>query len=201
MHAAATVPPPTASPPHAAPGEKLLTAEEFARLPDTRGRELVRGRVIELPMPGFVHGEVCAEIAHILKGFAKEHRSGRVLCNDSHVPIRRPGEPDTVRGADVSFFSFDRVPREERPVYLPPTSPELVIEVRSPSDRRGEIDRKVREYLSMNVDVVAVADPNHRTLVVHRGDDPPETLGPDDTFTPGGFLPDFSVRVADLFDV
>ena len=51
------------------------------------------------------------------------------------------------------------------------------------------------------MDVVAVADPQRRTLVVHTGGDPPDTLGPDDTFTPGDFLPGFSVRVGDLFDV
>ena len=195
----ATLPPSrTVAPPPAA--AQLLSAEEFARLPDTRGRELVRGVVREVPMPGFVHGVVCNRTAFKLTEFVDEHDLGWVLTNDSHLPIRRPGEPDTVRGMDVAFFSWDRVPRDERPVYLPPAAPELIVEVRSPSDRPGEVLQKVGEYLLMGVNMVAVADPDRRTLHVYSADDEtPAPLGGDAEFAPRDFLPGFSVRVADLF--
>ena len=179
-----------------------MTAEEFIRLPDTRGRELVRGFVQEVPVPGFVHGfvhgVVCADVSARLLSFVRERDLGRVLSNDSHLQVPTSDGADTVRGMDVSFFSWNRVPRESRPVYLPPNPPELVIEVRSPSDRRGVIVQKVGEYLARGVDVVAVGDPDRPSLTVYRGDDPPDVLNADDSFVPGAFLPGFEIAVGEL---
>ena len=198
----ATAPPPR-RPPSAVPTGPL-TAEEFVRLPDTRGKELFRGRVLELPVPGFVHGLVCNRTAHRLTRFADEHDLGRVLTNDSHlqVPTDDGSGTDTVRGMDVAFFSWDRVPRETRPIYLPPNPPEFIVEVRSPSDRPGDILRKVGEYLARGVDLVAVADPERRTVHPFTvQNDLPDPLREDDVLTPGPFLPGFSVKVGELFDV
>jgi hypothetical protein len=45
-----------------APAEKLLTAEEFAALPDDgRPKELVRGRVVLLNVPYPRHGDICSK--------------------------------------------------------------------------------------------------------------------------------------------
>ncbi|MEM9704164.1 MAG: hypothetical protein AAF907_17120, partial [Planctomycetota bacterium] len=65
----------------------ILTAEQFINLPDTRGLELERGRILELPMPGFVHGVVCGEVGRVLGNFVKEHDLGRVLTNDTHLQV------------------------------------------------------------------------------------------------------------------
>ena len=94
---AATLPPPRrrSSVPPDIPA--ILTAEEFINLPDTRGLELDRGRIVELPVPGFNHGVVCAETARVIANFVKEHDLGRVLTNDSHLQV--PSLDDS--GVDV----------------------------------------------------------------------------------------------------
>lgn len=70
--------------------EKLLTIEQFARLPDdSRPKELVRGRVVYLNAPGIRHGEVCANIVMIAGGFVKQNSRGRVVSNDSGVVTDR----------------------------------------------------------------------------------------------------------------
>ena len=47
-----------------ATAEALLTAREFGRMPDDGRRvELVRGRIIESPPPGFLPGLVCIQTA------------------------------------------------------------------------------------------------------------------------------------------
>ena len=155
-------------------------------------------------MPGFAHGVVCAEVGRVLSNFAKEHDLGRVLTNDSHlqVPVDDGSGTDTVRGMDVAFFSWERVPRDQRPVGLPPNPPELIVEVRSPSNRTGDFLRKVGEYLARGVDVVVTLNPERETARVYTQDeDEPVPLGRDDVLTPGKFLPGFSIRVGDLFDV
>ena len=98
--------------------EQVLTAEEYFTLPDDgRHKELVRGRVVEMNMPGFEHGEICVTVASILRAFVSERGLGRVVGNDSGILTER--DPDTVRGADVSYYSYARVPRGRRPKGYP----------------------------------------------------------------------------------
>ena len=118
--------------------ETLLTAEEFRRLPDNgKRKELIRGRVVYMNVPAPRHGYICANIVGVIRPFVVANRLGRVMSNDSGV--RTEDGPDTVRGADVAFWSFRRLPPGPLPEgYLQPV-PELVFEVRSPTDRWGEV--------------------------------------------------------------
>ena len=129
-------------------GERLLTIDEYVRLPD-RGTptELVRGRVITLNPPYPYHGYVCSNADQIIGGFAKQHDSGYVVTNDSGVVTER--DPDTLRAADFAFYSYARVPKGTlaKRGYLTAV-PDLIVEVRSPDDRWKDILTKVAEYLS-----------------------------------------------------
>ncbi|HEX8201040.1 MAG TPA: Uma2 family endonuclease, partial [Isosphaeraceae bacterium] len=68
-----------------AQAETLLTAEEYARRPDTGYDELVRGRIVPMTPPGRRHGQICLKAGRILGNYAEEHDLGHVLCNDSGV--------------------------------------------------------------------------------------------------------------------
>ncbi len=173
---------------------KLITGSEYFTLPDDgRHKELVRGRVVEMNMPGFEHGEICVTIASILRAFVSERGLGRVVGNDSGILTER--DPDTVRGADISYYSYARVPRGRRPKGYPGVSPELVIEVVSPSDKWAQILRKVSEYLEAGVIVVCVVIPNQSKVFVYRSDAPAEELTEADELTLPDLLPDFRVPV------
>jgi Uma2 family endonuclease len=50
----------------------------------------------------------------------------------------RGPRPDTVRGADLVFISKERYARCQPDFYVD-VAPELVIEVLSPGDRRGDV--------------------------------------------------------------
>ena len=85
--------------------ERLLTASEYARLQDNGAlTELVRGRIVTLNMPAPRHGQICAIIARIIGNHADQQKLGHVVVNDSGVVTEH--DPDTVRGADLAFYSF-----------------------------------------------------------------------------------------------
>ena len=106
----------------------LLTAEEYFLQPDSgRPTELVRGQIDMMNMPGFDHGAICAKIAFHLGAYLAQHDLGRVVTNDSGVITER--DPDSVRGTDVAFYSYSRVPKGlRRPRGYPKAPPELVFE-------------------------------------------------------------------------
>lgn len=179
--------------------ETILTAEEFGRRPDPGyPEELVRGRIVDKPPPDRRHGYVCGEAYYLLRQFVGERTLGRVLSNDSGVITER--NPDTVRGADVAYYSYERLPKGPLPKGYGPEVPELVIEVRSAGDRWAEILEKVTEYLRSEVQVVVVLDPEALVAHLFTSDQAPRTLVASDELTFPGLLDGFRVLVGRFFE-
>lgn len=176
-----------------------LTAREFAERPDPgHPEELVRGRIIRMPPPNRRHGQVCGQAYFLLRGRIEADNLGHLLCNDAGIITER--NPDTVRGADVAFYSYARLPRGPLPPSYGPEVPELVVEVRSPGDRWPEVLAKVTEYLNAEVVVVVVLDPDARAAQVYRVDQPPRILHADDELAIPDLLGEFRVVVGQFFD-
>jgi Uma2 family endonuclease len=183
----------------AAISEKLMTAEEYCLLPDNgQQTELVRGKVVPVNMPRPRHGQICARVVSLLQRHLDDHPLGHVVSNDSGVPTEH--DPDTVRGADVAFYSYTRVPAGPLPSsgYLP-VPPEVVFEVRSPFDRWRAVLTKVAEYLNAGVGTVCVLDDASEAVHVFMDDDPVRVLTVDQTLTLPGVLPEFQVVVRRFF--
>ena len=180
------------------PGVRLLTAEEYGVMPDDgRRTELVNGEVIDVPSPSSEHGYVCVNVGSELRAYVRSRDLGRVVGNDSGVITSR--DPDSMRGLDVGFYSYDRVPRGVRPKgYWP--APELVFEVKSPSDRTRGTLAKIAEYHKAGVRVVCVIDPEAGTADVHPADQPPRRYTGDEAIELPELFPDFSVPVRALLE-
>lgn len=180
------------------PPAALLTAAEFAARYAGRHVELIDGIVVEVPVPQQKHGKVCFRAAQAIGNFADTTDSGHVTTNDSFV--RTTTDPDRVRGADVCFFSYARLPKGDIPDGLLPVAPDLVVEVRSPSEGWNDVFTKVGEYLTAGVRVVVVLDVPTRSASVYRTDVVQQTLSEDADLAVPDVLPGFAVRVGRLFE-
>jgi Uma2 family endonuclease len=184
----------TANPP------RLLTIEEYVRLPDDgRKTELVRGRIVEVPPTYPFHGYVCGRIYKTVELFVDAGQLGRVMINDSGVVTER--DPDTLRGADVCYYSYKRLPAGPLPrgSYFT-VLPELIFEVRSPSDRRSRVFAKVTEYLTAGVTAVCVVNPEAGTAIVYRDNQDPESFAADAELSLPDVLPGFRVPLRQFFE-
>lgn len=177
---------------------KLLTAEEYARLDVDHPTELVRGVVQNMFPPRSRHGQVCSRVARILGNYCDANDLGHVLSNDAGVITER--DPDTVRGGDVIFYDYRRVPKGKVPDGYIQVPPDLVFEVLSPDDRQSKVLRKVTEYLLAGVKVVCVLDPEDETVRIYRDDKPEEMRRADDDFTVSEVLSGFCCRVSKFFE-
>lgn len=178
---------------------KLLTIEEYLRLPDDgRKTELVRGRVVEVPPTYPFHGYVCSKIGRLVGNHAEAANLGRVMTNDSGVVTER--DPDTLRGADVCYYSFQRMPGPMPEEGYFPVAPDLVFEVMSPSDRWPQVLKKVTEYLEAGVAVVCVVIPSDRSAIVYRNDTKPEPFAADAELVLPDVLSGFRVPLRQFFE-
>jgi Uma2 family endonuclease len=179
--------------------KRLITAEEFMDMDLGEGlHELVRGEVIEVPPPRRPHGRVCAKICYVLESYGRETGLGYVLGNDTAVLTERG--PDTVRGADVLFYSNARLPESQIDDSLTTIAPDLVVEVVSPGNSTADNLAEVQEYLRAGALMVWVAHPKRRTVAIYRPNDPiPVVLAAGDVIDDLPELPGFRCPVANLF--
>jgi Uma2 family endonuclease len=178
--------------------EKLLTAEEFARMPDPGYPvELVRGRIVSMTPPKPLHGWICNQVAFLITLHLRQVDSCRVFINDTGILTER--EPDSLRGADVSFYSYERVPASSSLEEYFDVAPEVVFEVLSPVDRWPKVLARVAEYLEVGVLVVSVVDPKTHSVHVYRPDEPVRVLGADDDWSAPEVFGEFRVPVRQFF--
>ena len=175
---------------------KLITAEELLLMPDDdMKRELIRGVVTEDMPPGYEHGVVEVRISRLFANYSEDNDFGEVLSGDSGFVLERG--PDTVRGPDVAWVAPGRL--EGRVVGFAELAPDLVVEVRSPSDSQRHMAERVMMWLSHGVRMALVADPGPVTLTVYRPGEPPQALGEFDVFDGGDVLPGFTAPVWSFF--
>jgi Uma2 family endonuclease len=149
-------------------------------------------------MPSLKHGKQCATIARLLGNHIAEKGLGHVMTNDSFVKTLT--NPDTVRGADVCYFSYERLPRGAVPEGVLPAAPDLVVEVRSPSESWSETFTKVGEYLGAGVRVVIVLDAASASASVYRAAVLQQIFHNSDELVVPDVLPGFAVVVSRLFE-
>lgn len=182
----------------------LMTAEEFfdwACRPENADRkwELDDGvpeEVTDVPPPGELHGTICTWVSFLLWQYVIARGAGRVIGNDAGLVVRR--RPDAVRGPDVMLF-LDRKPTDQLSRGHVTEVPPLVVEVYSPSDRPGRLNRRIAQYLKRGVPLVWVVHPEDRTVDVHRPGTAPVNLREVDDLSAPDVLPDFRCKVSDLF--
>lgn len=187
---------PTAPPPAGSP---LMTGEEFVRIDGHERMALIDGILVQEPdRPSVTHGEICGNVLGELRNFVKPNKLGRVCGNDTSVRLKR--SPDTVRGPDVCFFSTARMPPGQRPEGVTDVIPELVVEVRSPSNTWAELLAKVALYLEVGVTAVMLVVPEDETATVYRLNEFHQTFHNGDDVTLPDVLPGFTIPLNRFFE-
>jgi len=173
--------------------DRRLTAEEYARLPEDGKRyELEAGVVVTEPQPFPRHAQIQA---HLVFQFVEPRQLGVVLTEGGFLLSR---DPDTVRGPDVSFVRRDRFDVEEAERAFFHGSPDLAIEILSPSNRPGEVRGKVADYLAAGSRLVWVVDPARAIVTVYRTLLAPRLVRSDGALEGEDVLPGLSISVAAL---
>lgn len=177
--------------------EKLLTAEEFAKMPsDGKKYDLVKGRLVEVCRPKYIHGKLQAELAYFFTAYVRPNDLGAVLTEAGHILARNP---DTVRGPDVAFISKARLATQE-PTGFIPGGPDLAVEIISQNDTVGEVMDKLKEYFRAGTRLVMVVYLNTQQVYVYEGSmTNVRIVDIDGTLDGGEVLPGFELPLRDLF--
>lgn len=172
------------------------TAEELLLMPEGTHGEIVEGVYIPMTGGGGPHGSVIARMTVALGSFVYARNLGEVFGTETTFRLTRG--PETTRCPDVAFVRAERIPRGvPRGVFE--GTPDLAVEVLSPSNTVTEMERKLADYFRYGARQVWIADPETRTVAAHTAGGLPRFLEGDDVLDGGELLPGFATPTAALF--
>lgn len=176
----------------------LVTAGELSNLPDDDLRhELINGELIIMPLPKAPHGRVANRLGAPLTQFVWNRGLGEIYIGD--VGYQLTWNPDTVLGPDISYISKQRLREMGEVEGYWQGPPDLAVEVLSPGDRRGQVNKKVLQWLSGGAKQVWLVDPKHRTITIYRSETDTTTFSDSDQLEAEDLFPGFRLSLDSIF--
>jgi Uma2 family endonuclease len=143
---------------------KLMTVAEFQALPEASGEfvyELQRGEVVPMTRPKLKHSILQRRLFKLLEGAAEP-----LGWLDTEMAFRALPEHE-LRAADVAFVRQERFSATD-PEDNIAGSPDLIIEVLSPSNSASEMYEREELCLSTGCAEFWVVDPERQTVRVAK---------------------------------
>ena len=176
----------------------LISPAEFDAMSNNDGFELVSRELVERPISSAMSGFVAFKIGRKLDEYLDTHPIGWALGDGVGYLVVVDGV-ECIRKPDASIVFKTRLPNGRIPNTSFPFPPDLAVEVLSPSDVYEDVDEKIREYLAAGTQQVWLVRPIARKISVFKSDGKEVVFGPDDVLKDEALLPEFQMRVADLF--
>ena len=173
-----------------------LTAQDLeriqAQLPDNR-MELVDGEIIVMPPSGYESDEVASSFSGQLYSWVRPRKLGRVT--GAGAGFNLPNE--NTRAPNVSFVRAERL--KISPRSFADLAPDLMVEVKSPTDSLKKFRAKIQEFLELGTLVGILINPEVRSVEVYRVNENAIALGDGDVLTLPDLLPGWEVAVSELW--
>lgn len=138
-----------------------LTLEQFWALPEGEtAYELVNGQALPKVLPKYFHSSLQETLLVLIRAWCKG--KGRIKPEWA-VALRRNGV-DWVPTPDLTYISYERLPRSWRRNEACPVPCDLAIEIISPGQTLKEFEEKAEDYFASGVSRVWVVDPEAMSI-------------------------------------
>ena len=155
--------------------------------------ELEDGRLSIMGPSDIVSSEISSRLIAFLFAWVNPRRLGRVFDSAGGFIM-----PDTnVKAPDVSFVRAARL--RQSPRYFGQLVPDLVVEIKSQSDRLKPIETKVLKFVELGAIVGIAIDPDAETVKIYRSADEPQILQNGDILTLPELFPGWELPVSELW--
>lgn len=172
------------------------TVEDLVRLNGQGGMyELIDATLVKKAM-GWRESLVAMVLGRLFSEIVAKHNLGLVSGPDGFMRILRT----RVRGPDVAFVSWDRLPEGRVPdAPVPEIVPNIAVEVLSEGNTYAEMSRKRREYFHAGVRQVWMVDLNERTVAVYTDIMKYEMFDENAQLGGGDILPGLVISLSEVF--
>lgn len=157
--------------------------------------ELVDGKIIIIGPSDIVSSEIGAEFGRLLLNWVKPRKLGRVFESSGRFILPN----SNVTAPDVSFVKADRLKQSKR--YFAELVPDLVVEIKSQSDRLKPLREKIQSFIQSGAKVGILIGPDKRTVTIYTPTAEPVVLRDGDMISIPELLPGWEVAVTELWPI
>lgn len=139
--------------------KQLVTYADYAALDDGKRYQVFSGMLVAEPAPTTYHQQVVVRLVHRLKSYIDQASVGGLLLVSPVDVILDPAQQIEVLQPDIVWVSPERMDIVKKAAIF--GTPDLVVEVLSPSNARRDRLEKVGRYRRFGVAHIWVLDPEH----------------------------------------
>ena len=155
--------------------------------------ELESGRIVIMGPSDIVSSEIGVIFSWLLANWVYPRRLGRIFDSAGGFIL-----PDAnLTAPDVSFVRAARLRRSPR--YFGELVPDLVVEIKSQSDRIKPIVKKINKFIELGSEVGILIDPDEETVTVYRQIGDPVVLGNQDILILPELFPGWELPISELW--
>ncbi|MBI3652336.1 MAG: Uma2 family endonuclease [Acidobacteria bacterium] len=171
---------------------------DFSRINrELRIERNARGELILLSPTGGDSGECNAEITTPLRLWAKRDGTGATF--DSSTGFRLPNR--AVRSPDAAWISYARLnslTAEQRKKFIP-LCPDFVIELRSATDSRNDLQDQMQEFIDNGTQLGWLLDSEQQRVYVYQPNEPIQELDNLETLSGDRLLRGFALDLREIW--
>ncbi|MEA5578291.1 Uma2 family endonuclease [Anabaena sp. UHCC 0451] len=155
--------------------------------------ELTNGRISIVGPSDIVSSEISSRLIAFLFAWVNPRRLGRVFDSAGGFIL-----PDSnLTAPDVSFVRAARL--RQSPRYFGELVPDLVVEIKSQSDRIKPLVTKILNFINLGAVIGILIDPDEETVTVYRHQGEPTILNNGDILTLHELFPGWELAVSELW--
>ena len=155
--------------------------------------ELDEGKILVMGPSDIVSSEVGVRLIAALYAWVNPRRLGRLF--DSSGAFIFPNT--NLKVPDVSFVRAQRLKKSVR--YFGELVPDLVVEIKSQSDRIKTLKEKIKKYLELGVEVGILIDPDEEIVIVYRSNSEEIELNNQDKLTIPELFAEWELPIVELW--
>jgi Uma2 family endonuclease len=155
--------------------------------------ELEDGKIVVVGPSDVDSSEIGVLFSRLLGNWVYPRRLGRVFDSAGGFIL-----PNTdLKAPDVSFVRASRLRQRRR--YFAEMVPDLVVEIKSQSDRIKPLKEKIQMFLSLGAVVGILIDPDKETVTVYRPTGESTVLSDGDRLTIPELFPGWEIAISELW--
>ncbi|MDD1429064.1 Uma2 family endonuclease [Dolichospermum sp. ST_sed9] len=155
--------------------------------------ELTNGRISIVGPSDIVSSEISSRLIAFLFAWVNPRRLGRVFDSAGGFIL-----PDSnLTAPDVSFVRAARL--RQSPRYFGELVPDLVVEIKSQSDRIKPLVTKILNFITLGAVIGILIDPDEETVTVYRHQSEPTIFNNGDILTLPELFPGWELAISELW--
>ncbi len=155
--------------------------------------ELDGGKIQIMGPSDIISSEIGIRFSAFLFAWVNPRRLGRVFDSAGGFIF----SDRNVKAPDVSFVRASRLKQSVR--YFGELVPDLVVEIKSQSDRVSPLKRKIEKMLELGAQVGILIDPDELTVTIYRATSEPVVLENEDILTLPELFPGWELAISELW--